>query len=120
MSDFGGLPRARLDLAWPAGERLVQQWIGVPANRAEPPRSSPDLPTLPTASGKPQVIFAEYRPRLSGPELLAKHKGLPRMLRPVLPTRPVRQNTHHRRLTMAWWPMVAVAAMLLSAGTPLL
>jgi hypothetical protein len=62
-----------IHLALPGADQCVREWMAPAAN-------SPDMPLNRSLHreppvGPPAVIFAETKPRLSGPELLARHGG---------------------------------------------
>ena len=120
MSTITRLPEARLELAPPGGQGPVQDWVGTPANSLDAPSKSG------LRSGSPQVIYAEYKPRLSGPELLARYQrasvtAVPdRGFRPKVDRSPAPTTLCDRagRLRQGWWSALVVTALAFSAGTP--
>lgn len=124
MSTTTRLPEARLELAPPSAPGPVHEWVGTPANSLGAPSKSGSWP------GSPQVIYAEYKPRLSGPELLARYQGAA-MSAPAMPAEGSRPKVDRSSAWVAlrdrvgrprqlWWLALVVAALAFSAGTPVL
>jgi hypothetical protein len=112
---------ACLDLALPGAQRPVRDWVPEPAN-------DPGLPIgTHCGSDLPQVIYAERRPCLSGPELLARHKGVAldeatrEPSRPKSEREPVRGTKYSTvgQLRPVWWGALMVTTMALFVGSPL-
>jgi hypothetical protein len=118
MSATTRLSEARLEHALPGAPRPVHEWVGAPANSLDAP------PTRGLWSGSPQVIYAEYKPRLSGPELLAKYQrgttAPDEGSRREVDRSSARATLRGRsdKLRQFWWSALVVAAVAFSAGTP--
>ena len=120
MSATTRLSEARLELALPSAPRPVHEWVGTPANSLNAP------PHTALWSGMPQVLYAEYKPRLSGPELPARYRGAVVTVAADEPSRGEADRPSARsalrdradRLRRSWWSALVVAAVAFSAGTP--
>jgi hypothetical protein len=116
-------PERRLDLALPWSQQPVREWIRDPANCSDAPRRRPNLI-------QHQVIYASRVPRLSGPDLLEKHRSahmgtviatpsteLTGALDSEASTRArLRRGTSRRRSFR--WQILLLAAVMLSLSTP--
>lgn len=120
MSTTTRLSEARLELALPGAPGPVQEWVGSPANSLDaPPKSG-------LWSGRPQVIYAEYKPRLTGPELRARYRGAAMAAAPdegyprkvARSSAPTALRDRAGKLGQFWWSALVVAAVVFSAGTP--
>lgn len=120
MSATTRSPDTCLDLSLPRTQHSVHLWIAAPANSPDAPPISQSWPA------PPQVIYAERRPRLSGPELLAKYGGAAATAAPAEHSRPIADRPATRaaprdkagRLRHLWWLALVVADAAVSAGTP--
>lgn len=120
MSATATTSELHLELAMPGAPGPLHDWVGPPANSLDaPPKSR-------LWSGRPQVIYAEYRPRLSGPELLAKYRGTAMAAAPDEGSRrevnrlSARSVLRYRvgKLRQSWWSVLVVAAVAFAASTP--
>ena len=117
------LPERRLDLALPWAPQPVREWVREPANSVKAPKSR-------TGTMQPQVINASRVPRLSGADLLEKHRaaqsGTATAARsaerstcveggPAVPL-PLRRGTSGPRSIR--WQVLLSAAVVLALSTP--
>jgi hypothetical protein len=127
MSGTAGSSNVSLVLALPVGRPFVQRWVAVSAN-------SPDVPARRIWPAYPQVIHAEYKPRLTAEELRALQR---RAVAGALATSPAEvagsigdrearrssaTGAHRSGNCRAWWsswPAPVLAAAVLWMGTPL-
>lgn len=126
MTGAPASPQTRLGMVVPEAGPAIVAWIGTA------PANSPGAPSGPHQPAPPQVIYAERRPRLSGAEVLARHRARLQASTPDLPAmEPGRKVTaraltpngqRYRTLTLRplWWSALALATAMLSAGTPVL
>ncbi|EYD76145.1 hypothetical protein Rumeso_02334 [Rubellimicrobium mesophilum DSM 19309] len=99
----------------------MRHWVGAPAN-------SPSAPIRTVPAPQPQVVFAERKPRLSRPELLARcgvRSPMPATAgRPNLSVMhplegPAPQRDRLGALRLARWLLLALATLAVAASTPL-
>ena len=108
MNETRELMSALFDVVLPASEQPAQAWMGSPANCVEAPRRStpPDFKT----PSRPVVIYAEWRSRLSGPELKARHRAQMPSPEPAMAAPPSSLPTDKEHLCrVGWWPALTVA-----------
>jgi hypothetical protein len=102
----------------PGYEHEDQPWIGAALSHLQAPAPAASLHPLPA----PIVIYAQHRPRLSGPELLARYAGtVPARL--VGRPKPSASRRWPRVMAgvprAAWWAAVALGAITEAGGLPL-
>jgi hypothetical protein len=111
---------ANLKAAGPRDEQAMEPQIGALAGGLPVPARAAHRHTPPV----PQVIYAERRPRLSGPEILAKYSttatvSSPRAVRPIQPDQRQSVGLGSSLPRMAWWSTLALVTLTQSAGLPL-